>query len=251
MLNLIRQLRRDLLARNKLKVYLLYGLGEVLLVVIGILLALQIDNWNEERKETIELNNYLQNISNNITSDRQQIIDIKSFRDSVRLYANNITEIAYKDSITTADFMLLIHPEYNVFFDQYLAVNESGFEALKNSGYIGKIQNTRIESLLNEYYLTLHIVMKQEQSLNEFMENMEVLGFEQNAFPQAIDILREPDIHQYIQNHQPQIRALVKNPALFGANVRGSIVSELQKLYVKLISLGEEINLEIENILEK
>jgi hypothetical protein len=50
MLRFFRQIRQSLLTDNKFNKYLLYAVGEILLVVIGILIALQINNWNEERK---------------------------------------------------------------------------------------------------------------------------------------------------------------------------------------------------------
>lgn len=50
MIALLRKIRRDLLEQNRFGKYILYALGEILLVVVGILIALQINNWNEERK---------------------------------------------------------------------------------------------------------------------------------------------------------------------------------------------------------
>lgn len=50
MLTTIRKIRRSLLKLDNLKKHLFYGLGEILLVMIGILLALQVNNWNEKRK---------------------------------------------------------------------------------------------------------------------------------------------------------------------------------------------------------
>lgn len=49
MLRFFRQIRQQLLTDNKFSKYLLYAIGEIVLVVIGILIALQIDNWNDER----------------------------------------------------------------------------------------------------------------------------------------------------------------------------------------------------------
>ena len=49
MLRFFRQIRQRMLTHNKFSKYLLYAVGEILLVVIGILIALQIDNWNQER----------------------------------------------------------------------------------------------------------------------------------------------------------------------------------------------------------
>ena len=52
MLKLFSNIRRNLLSDNKKGKYLKYAIGEVVLVMVGILLALQVNNWNEDRKET-------------------------------------------------------------------------------------------------------------------------------------------------------------------------------------------------------
>ena len=51
MIAFFRKFRERFLSKNHLGKYLLYALGEVLLVMVGILLALQVDNWNEQLKE--------------------------------------------------------------------------------------------------------------------------------------------------------------------------------------------------------
>ena len=49
MIKFFRKIRQQLLSQNKLSKYLFYAIGEILLVVIGILIALQINNWNQNR----------------------------------------------------------------------------------------------------------------------------------------------------------------------------------------------------------
>ena len=62
MIKFFRKIRQRLLSENKFSKYLLYAIGEIMLVVIGILIALQINNSSEARKErTIEIN-YLKNL---------------------------------------------------------------------------------------------------------------------------------------------------------------------------------------------
>ncbi|MEO9887119.1 MAG: DUF6090 family protein [Balneola sp.] len=60
MLKFFRKIRQKLLSENKFSKYLIYAIGEIILVVIGILIALQINNWNEQRntreKELVYLN---------------------------------------------------------------------------------------------------------------------------------------------------------------------------------------------------
>jgi len=47
MINLFRKIRQNLLNENKFKIYLIYGIGEIILVVIGILIAVSINNWKQ------------------------------------------------------------------------------------------------------------------------------------------------------------------------------------------------------------
>ena len=51
MIRFFRNIRQKLAAENKVMAYLRYAIGEIILVVIGILIALQINNWNERRKK--------------------------------------------------------------------------------------------------------------------------------------------------------------------------------------------------------
>ena len=53
MIKFFRKIRYDLMEKNKTGKYLKYAIGEIVLVVIGILVALQINNWNEQRKAHI------------------------------------------------------------------------------------------------------------------------------------------------------------------------------------------------------
>ena len=51
MINFFRKIRKQLADQNKPLKYFSYAFGEIVLVMIGILLALQVNNWNEERKD--------------------------------------------------------------------------------------------------------------------------------------------------------------------------------------------------------
>ena len=69
MLNFFRKIRKQLAAENQLMKYSRYAIGEIVLVVIGILIALQINNANQERKDNAALGGYLNSIRLNIESD--------------------------------------------------------------------------------------------------------------------------------------------------------------------------------------
>ncbi|PKA99793.1 hypothetical protein B0O79_3514 [Flavobacteriaceae bacterium MAR_2009_75] len=57
MIKFFRHIRKRLLSENKFRKYLLYAIGEIVLVMIGILLALQVNNWNESWTKEIKISN--------------------------------------------------------------------------------------------------------------------------------------------------------------------------------------------------
>ena len=64
---------------NKSGKYVKYAIGEILLVVIGILIALQINNWNENRKQKATTKEYIENIKADITEDLVVLEDILKY----------------------------------------------------------------------------------------------------------------------------------------------------------------------------
>ena len=96
MLKFFRQIRHRLLAESKISSYLLYAIGEILLVVIGILIALQINNWNEIRKDIKKELIFLKDIKEDLQQDTIQINQI--------IQANRQRLSYYK----------LIDPEFNL-----------------------------------------------------------------------------------------------------------------------------------------
>ncbi|MBK7871751.1 MAG: hypothetical protein IPJ74_14270 [Saprospiraceae bacterium] len=102
MLQFFRSIRRRLLESGKVKSYVLYAIGEILLVVIGILLALQVNNWNEARKARAIEHEYLlslreefkanlKELDNLISLNRQLMEGAKEFLKYTGLNANSLS----------------------------------------------------------------------------------------------------------------------------------------------------------------
>lgn len=70
MIKFFRKIRQKLLVQNKFSKYLLYAIGEIILVVIGILIALQINNWNEDRKERKQEKEFITSVKKDLTQDK-------------------------------------------------------------------------------------------------------------------------------------------------------------------------------------
>ncbi|HSD16288.1 MAG TPA: DUF6090 family protein [Thermomonas sp.] len=73
MIKLFRNVRHRLLAEGRLSRYLFYATGEIVLVVIGILIALQINNWNDARKDRARELGYLRNIREDVRANIREL----------------------------------------------------------------------------------------------------------------------------------------------------------------------------------
>jgi len=80
MIKIFRTIRQRLLKENRISKYLLYAFGEIVLVVIGIMIALQINNANQKRLDEEALQGYLNSIAQNVDSDLKKAKKINDIR---------------------------------------------------------------------------------------------------------------------------------------------------------------------------
>lgn len=105
MIKFFRSIRKTLLNEGRTSKYFKYAIGEIILVVIGILIALQINNWNENRKErmqeTVLLEQLLSDFNSNLEQLDQKISMREDFINSVKQLFNYIDNplLATKDSV--------------------------------------------------------------------------------------------------------------------------------------------------------
>lgn len=76
MFKFFRQIRQNLIMQKKTVNYIKYAIGEIVLVVIGILIALQINNWNEIRKTNLEEQRALMNIQSDFSKNKVLLVDL-------------------------------------------------------------------------------------------------------------------------------------------------------------------------------
>jgi len=149
MIKFFRNFRRRLLTENNFSKYLIYAIGEIILVVIGILIALQINNWNSSKTESKFLNNYAQKISLNLKQDLDQIKDLTTKRKKVNSYCRNVLNYYKIGKILNIDSL---KQSIVILFENRFSVNKSGFNSLVNSGYIEKIPDGKFSDDLYKYY---------------------------------------------------------------------------------------------------
>jgi hypothetical protein len=148
MLFFLRKIRRKLLANNKVATYLLYAIGEIFLVVVGILIALQIDNWNEGRNDRKKELTYLQNILTDLKNDKVKLIEIIERRED-KARSSDIMQ-GYHKGKPIEKFSDYYFHWTNVLYWEFHHPRKTTFEELVNSGNMSIIKNLQIKNLLLE-----------------------------------------------------------------------------------------------------
>ncbi|MFN3939459.1 MAG: DUF6090 family protein [Chitinophagales bacterium] len=148
MIKLLKKIRQKLLGENKLRNYLLYAVGEIVLIVIGILIAVQINNKNTERQRKVLEIKILNEILNNLSDDLVQIKD-EIFSDSVIIHADSllISHIRLSASFNDTFAGYLRVAEMFPHFDS----KESGFQLLESKG-IDLITDDSLRIKITDFY---------------------------------------------------------------------------------------------------
>jgi len=164
MLRFFRQIRQRLLTENRFRKYFLYAVGEILLVVIGILIALQVNNWNQENKERIDELKFLSRLREDIMVDNAYFN--RRINDAT-LFIEWSDEFLYclfekQQSLEEAESIWKLF-EY---FDgsEMMTIQNSTFSEMLYAGKLELITNPELKSLLLDYY------RKSEEAANHVAE---------------------------------------------------------------------------------
>ncbi len=155
MLRFFRRIRQRLLTESKFTKYLLYAIGEILLVVIGILIAFQVDNWNEERKVRLEEQILLRQLKDDYTANLEQLdskiatrkVLINSSKELLTYFDN--PKAANKDSVVSKLGNLGLTVTYDPIENDLVA-----------TGKINIIQNQKLKALLTKW--STNVIQVQE-----------------------------------------------------------------------------------------
>ena len=167
MIKFFRKIRQDLLSKGKTATYLKYASGEIVLVVIGILIALSINNWNERRKASIQESELLENIYEDIKYNLDRI-EYVYIEDSIQIHRNKRLLKILSDQNSKYHDSLQIYfgtiTRYDVFSPRrtaYEAIKSRGLELIKN-----KKVRSRITQLYDEVYTLNELVLNLRKDIH-------------------------------------------------------------------------------------
>ena len=170
MINFIRKIRRQLVSESKFTKYLIYAIGEILLIVFGILIALSISNSNENSKERTKQLKYLKNIKNDLIINIQEIEGYMKSREKRIASAKNILEHFNGKPIENLDGIVV--DMGNIYSWRKFFHNNNTYQELINSGNLAIISN---DSIQNTLLILESLYMKLKDEESHFRYDSEIL----------------------------------------------------------------------------
>ena len=242
MIKFFRQIRQRLITDNRFSKYLLYAVGEIFLVVIGILIALQINNWNEHKKERKLERKVLTELLTSLEQNYNRMIS-----DSIkRSHWNRSSDIvitilergmAYSDTMNK-HFQDARKPGTN------LSLSFAGYEGLKNVGYNIISSDTLRKNIVELFELTHKTLLEEMEYFESFQPDRQF--YIDKLFSYEIDKYNPNDpfnVPIYPNNYPALLQDSIYLPMIKSVTVQRNIIAELQYENIKetqrLISLIE------------
>ena len=246
MIKFFRKIRQKLLTENKFSKYLLYAIGEIALVVIGILIALQINSWNENKrllkKEIKILKAFELQFHKDLIQFDESLTLYKETENSIDIILNHLeNDLIYHDSLSEHFFT-----STRIYIDADMANNV--FESLKSDG-VGLISNEDIRSKIVLLYEDEDLWIKNFGDMyvdflfraSEELFPSRFVDFWQGDYtdpnfdggtmtPLNFDILKEDQDYLYfLRTQKNHLGWLIKRPILDTKSKIVSLIEDIEK----------------------
>ena len=167
MIKFFRSLRRKLLESGNLKKYLLYSIGEIILVVVGILIALQINNWNEFRKLRSLEKEYLIDLKKEFLQNKAGVAENIEYHEFLLSNSALILKACQKDTILLNGEPLAVAIE-QVGWTYPVGFNTDVWTELNSTGNLRVVSNKSFYKSLTDFYGFVDYFIAEEKECTSF-----------------------------------------------------------------------------------
>ena len=215
MINFFRKTRKKMADDNKPMKYMRYAIGEIALVVIGILIAIQINNWNEVRKTAnIEIE-YLKRLRSDLVNDTIYYHRRIKYADKVIADHKKAIKTSHTEIASSQDFFQSFN--YLEFSSEFLSIRDNTYNEMHNSGQINIIKNDKIKTKILDFYRQVDLVEKHFDEINitsiEFQNDFFIQSkalkhfwsYESEVMPWTTEMLDESDDWQWINDPKSKL----------------------------------------------
>ncbi|MBV7268493.1 hypothetical protein [Winogradskyella luteola] len=238
MISIFKKIRRKFFS-NKVSSYLLYAIGEIILVMIGILLALYVNNWNEDRKLKSKINTTLKAIAYDLETDTTSanvVIEYykTNMENSKKILENKITKTNYKDCLACLNLVTFYQP---------FSIQNKGIVQLKNLTDLSQSEKDSLIADITQFYSVFAPAIEKN---NDRMESVVMKNFNEfEKFPWFID-LAQNNITDEIITYYTSSEDYKKRVAFHAMLAVGNHLGVAQQYKRNAITLIERINKRLE-----
>lgn len=209
---------------KRLKNYLLYAVGEIILVMVGILLALQVNNWNEARNNNQLQIKYLENIKTELSNNHRLMEQLVLNRYERKMKGLEKAKLFTFDKYQVRDTLeFLSDVSYGAVFGNGIEfLSSSVFEELKNTGNIQLISNDSLRTEIGNLY---HFVDKQVLNVRYYVSGYQsfvngLKEFDRNN-PDSIAVIDRPFMLRKLKSEETIL--VVNKEITYGIQVRSLV----------------------------
>ena len=152
MIKFFRKIRQRLLAENKFSKYLLYAIGEIILVMIGILLAFQVNNWQDRKIRSNKQLSYLKDIKANLMDDIKAIDGVIDFNENKTILTDSMFHALESYSNPEIYMPIIIKYMFTLTAYDVFEPNRIAFDNMVGAENVNLITNTNLRYRLSQYY---------------------------------------------------------------------------------------------------
>ena len=212
MIKLFRKIRQDLLSTGKTGKYFKYAIGEIILVVIGILIALSINNWNQNNINEKRLNQYIESILKDLDLDKVRLTECFK-ADSTKIQVINELSDPLPDFIGIGKGRFDID---SIMWTHSLKIHNATYNSMISSNAMELLKNNKIQNEISKYYSS----MEQAKRFEDWYVN--------NSYPYFLEFLS--------QNKNPQLEDINSYLAI----MRQTSINETRR-YKELIDQNKQL----------
>jgi len=166
MIRLFRRVRNKLLSEKNYGIYVLYATGEIVLVMVGILLALQIDNWNEARKDRITEEQYVERLLRDLQNDSIYIESQILLCERAISHLDSFLIEMYKAPENPDDVRRII--KHGALQTDDLTLKNSTYRELISTGSMNIFSDQNVKAAIMDYYHLGEEIASQIKEFNLF-----------------------------------------------------------------------------------
>lgn len=241
MINFFKKIRKKLLSKNKFSSYIIYAVGEIILVVVGILIALQINNWNESRKQRLHEIELIKLLITDLEDRKaENIADRNLGLRMVDIFKKPLKYWDNKNDIDTTNLKIVIELLAS---DYWYYHNETPtYNRLSNSALWEKIPDSLAMQVNDIYYSKFTMIKTVFENSREYATKCKInylrpnglINLNQSSISMKNKILKNPEnFISYVQLSLANVNRL-NNSFLRSEN---SIKEVVQKLHIYKSSL--------------